>query len=249
MRDYKVAWGVTSWAGHYLQECVASLPPGEEFEILDNKSLRWPLAKTWNHFAAKYLIDQDFDCLMVANDDVVVRPDTGQLMAWGLLEAQFDPSQPTISATGPDGKLLLATCYVTNEEEGGGGNHEDVGCRWGVGAPDYSCFAITRKYLDVVGWFDEMFDPAFFEDNDSHYRIRLAGYEAAQWAPYFHHRGSTIKHDSERREFIIGKAFENCRKYYAQKWGGDPGHERFTKPFNIGAGFVQPQQERVVVGW
>lgn len=228
MRRYKVAWAIPTWSGARLAETLSTLPKDETVEVISTKDRGWPLSAAWNYAAEKYLFEEDYDVVVLANDDILVRQDTGQLLAHGLLEAQFDPTtnflEPHHPATHKE--LLLVSCYNLNH------GHPDIGCRFGVGGPDYSCFAIGRKYCETIGEFDERFTPAFFEDNDSHYRIRLAGYEAAQWAPYFHYGSTTIKTDTERHnEIALHGKFEACKRHYIDKWGGEPGQERYTRPF------------------
>lgn len=87
-----------------------------------------------------------------------------------------------------------------------------------------------------VGWFDEAFYPAYWEDMDYAYRLRLKGYE-----PYcvpglaFTHKGSqTIKKleaggaDMESRHHLH---FRRNREYYKQKWGTTEGHGGHSRPF------------------
>lgn len=54
--------------------------------------------------------------------------------------------------------------------------------------PDFSCFMITPETIERIGFFTEHYKPAFFEDNDTHWRILLSGYKAfsTDWAPYSH---------------------------------------------------------------
>lgn len=223
-RGYRVAWAIPSWNGARLGETLASLPSGEPREVVWTKKLGWSVAHAWNWAIEKYLIhgpegEDPYEVLIIANDDIVVREDTGQLLAQGLLEGQFDAATPAQGDhPARTRELLLVTGY--NLREG----HPDIGCRWAIGPADFSLFAITRKFWDVVGSFDEAFAPAYFEDNDAHERIRLAGYEAGSWAPYVHHGGTTVATDPERRSFIQGqdRAFERCRAYFRRKWGWDP---------------------------
>jgi hypothetical protein len=235
--DYKVAWAIPSWNGARLAETLSTMPPSETVEVISTHDRSWSLARAWNYAVEKYVADGTYDAVIIANDDILVRPDTGQNLARGLLSAQFDPETPSIGAH-PCGRLLLVTGYNLND------GFEDLGCRWGVGAPDYSCFAIGAEYVRRIGRFDENFDPCYFEDNDSHRRIRLVGYEAAQWAPYFHHGSTTLKTDPERRATIQndGGTFAKCRAYYMRKWGGEPGEERFDAPFGGGGGLSPPRE-------
>lgn len=228
MTNFKVAYVIPTWNGARLQETLDNMPSDGPVDVVSTRDRGWPLAAAWNYAMRKYVVEDDYDAVVITNDDVLLRPQTGQELAWGLLEAQHDPTQPNLGSD-PAGRLLLVTGYNTT-------NHPDEGCRWGVGGPDYSCFAVGRAYWEIVGYFDEMFSPAYFEDNDSHRRIRLAGYEAAQWTPYFHYGSTTIDTDPERKaEVQVHGKFQANRDYYIRKWGGPPGSEIYTIPFNARA--------------
>jgi hypothetical protein len=227
MGEYNVAWAIPTYNGAKLNETLKSINPCEHKEVIHTKKSGWSLSRAWNHAARMFLEGRDpVDVLILANDDIIVREDTGQLLAEGLLSAQYDPStkaqgeHPAID--GPE--LLLVTGYNTNH------GHIDIGCRWGMGSADFSLFAIGRRYWEVCGPFDEAFDPCFHEDNDAHWRMRVAGYEGSSWAPYFHWGSMTVKTDAERRAYIQegeNPAFERVRQYYIQKWGGIPGWEKY----------------------
>lgn len=100
----------------------------------------------------------------------------------------------------------------------------------------YGILALTERGIRNVGPFDESFYPAYFEDNDHHYRLRLLGEKDTDVSiPLFHGeqgKGScTINSDPElaRRNSIT---FGNNYAYYGRKWGGPPHHEQFKTPFN-----------------
>lgn len=114
----------------------------------------------------------------------------------------------------------------------------------------FSAFLLTPLCKERVGLFDENFFPAYFEDCDYDYRLKLSGvprielseiYEGVKFcihgeAPDW---GScTIKSDAEikRRCDIL---FPRLHEYYVSKWGGGPSGERFTTPFNKGASHNQ----------
>lgn len=102
----------------------------------------------------------------------------------------------------------------------------------------HSLFALRQACFDGAGYFDESFWPAYSEDQDHCYRIKLAG---LQWAdvPNVHAvhgepplwGSSTVWSDAQlnARCRITQK---NNLEYYVRKWGGAPGEERFTHPFN-----------------
>jgi len=84
----------------------------------------------------------------------------------------------------------------------------------------------------MVGSFDERLYPAYFEDNDYHYRIRLAGMRAITHPPaMFYHYGSRTQNEAGGAPLVPGNVFDENRRRYIQKWGGPPGCEQFRKPF------------------
>jgi hypothetical protein len=98
------------------------------------------------------------------------------------------------------------------------------------GNHSYSNFLVRRSGFDKVGWFDENFFPAYFEDSD-HWRRIIRTKAKACHATGMHskHEGSaTIKSDCAlraRNEITFAKN----REYYYRKWGMN---EDYEHPFN-----------------
>ena len=92
--------------------------------------------------------------------------------------------------------------------------------------PNFSCFMVTPGTLERVGWFDEHFFPACFEDNDYLYRVALSGLlaRATTAAPYLHYSQATMT--AER-----AAGFGVNQDYYRRKWGGFPYGEQYRNPF------------------
>ncbi len=101
----------------------------------------------------------------------------------------------------------------------------------------YCCYLVNAELFRKVGPFDENFAPAYHEDCDMSYRIKLAGLEerTVEDARFFHFdrvtlQGFTI--DNVTSELDSTRvAMNQSMAYYAQKWGGLPGKETFTVPF------------------
>lgn len=114
------------------------------------------------------------------------------------------------------------------------------------GGPDFSCFLIGRECHERFQ-FDEDFAPAYYEDNDYHRRLILAGEGERIFGvnlPFHHIQGGSgslreLQRQAEergedaKREF--GQKWEaqfgRSRQHYLEKWGGLPGGERFETPF------------------
>lgn len=94
---------------------------------------------------------------------------------------------------------------------------------------------ILRRWAwDKVGPYDELFYPAYFEDNDYAIRLRLAGVPtmAVPDCGMNHVGSATLQSFSEAEKNAHHANFDRLRMYYVQKWGGQPGHERYNSPFN-----------------
>lgn len=91
-------------------------------------------------------------------------------------------------------------------------------------------FFITKEVFELVGDFDEGFYPAYFEDNDYGYRLRLNGIESIKdkfLTPAIFRNSSSIAKDP-----TLNNNFSANRARYINKWGGEPRKEKYKKPFN-----------------
>ncbi len=102
---------------------------------------------------------------------------------------------------------------------------------------DASCFMFDKRLIEKVGYFDEQFEPAYHEDKDLLYRIKLAG-EAVLATPsarYFHLGQVTLKGaiSENQEEFLANtrQLMNESMLRYEKKWGGLPGSETFTVPY------------------
>lgn len=97
----------------------------------------------------------------------------------------------------------------------------------------FSLFLLRRWAWELVGPFDENFYPAYFEDNDYFYRMKLAhvSYAACQ-AGYDHEISSTLRLSSPQEKYQHELRFRSNEQYYAIKWGGSPRNEKYRRPFD-----------------
>lgn len=98
----------------------------------------------------------------------------------------------------------------------------------------YSLFLLRHWAFKKIGDFDEKFSPAYFEDNDYARRLLLAGYDGyfEKAVTYDHVGSSTLKKYTQQEMEAHHRAFERNARYYRAKWGGMPGEERYTEPFD-----------------
>jgi GT2 family glycosyltransferase len=102
----------------------------------------------------------------------------------------------------------------------------------------FSCFMVDRRLLSEVGGFDEQFGPAYHEDADMAYRLRLLklSFACDGMSPFFHLdqvslKGAMVNNDEA---FLLKLRLEmnESMRLYECKWGGLPGAETFLSPYN-----------------
>jgi GT2 family glycosyltransferase len=93
---------------------------------------------------------------------------------------------------------------------------------------------LSRECIEKVGYFDEGFKRGYFEDNDFHYRMKLAGVKGvAITSALFYHYGSRTQNQIGVPGGIIpSELFLANRDYYIKKWNNEPGKEIYKYPFN-----------------
>ncbi len=107
-------------------------------------------------------------------------------------------------------------------------------------ANPFACGALNRQLVGLVGLFDEWtYYPAYYEDNDFAYRMKLLGLEQTVLPVTVMHgeadgpenASATIRSDPRYRE-ANGRSFMENQRRYIEKWGGLPRHEVFTRPWD-----------------
>jgi hypothetical protein len=103
--------------------------------------------------------------------------------------------------------------------------------------------ALHRCLFETVGFFDEAFWPAYWEETDFLYRLKLAGLVGVD-------DEGNISHDSWLFVDVDGEfgrqaaTLQDClapvnlmesQQRYEAKWGGPSGAEQFTVPFGVEA--------------
>jgi GT2 family glycosyltransferase len=98
----------------------------------------------------------------------------------------------------------------------------------------FSLFLLTQRGYELIGAFDEDFYPAYYEDDDYAYRMKLKGYRIipVHGATYFHVGSSTLKSYTPQEMDMHHNSFRANQARYKRKWGGLPRLEEFTTAFN-----------------
>jgi GT2 family glycosyltransferase len=94
----------------------------------------------------------------------------------------------------------------------------------------YCSFIIPISTYDKVGAFDENYYPAYYEDTDYSYRLKLADMNKLD-TDFILPEVLRSSKSGEKDRSLYDKVFE-CRRYYENKWGGAPTQETYKTPFN-----------------
>ncbi len=176
---------------------------GGQIRLKDYRQNRG-LAKSWNE---GIVMSEDADVTIIFNDDITFSPGDVDLIAKASVENPHN---------------FIVTCAGWNEV------HQARMELHGL-----ACFGIQKIAIDTVGYFDENFWPAYFEDNDFWRRCTLAGLSHVNCSgTSVTHKGSQAIRSSLRLRLQNEKTFRANEQYYFSKWGDGPRKETFLTPFN-----------------
>lgn len=179
----------------------------------------------WNQ-GIDFALKNGFTHMIIANNDILVGP--------GMIQALYnrmkrEPKVLLCSAVDvireiPVPQFVLNAENAVNKKEDTEAPH-----------PNFSCFMITPETIERVGYIDEEFYPAFYDDNDYDFRVKLAGgvnSSIANTTAVFIHYGSRTQNQNPGAPIVPGDMFNKNGNYFISKWGGVPGKEQYTHPFN-----------------
>jgi len=163
------------------------------------------LSACWN-LGIKRAIEDGCDLMVVINNDIVLAPNTIDNMV-----KRYEKGD-VVMVTGVNDQSIdehMTKGSFKNYEEEDINNH-----------PDFSCFLIGKDTIDKVGFFDENFIMAYFEDSDYAARMAMGGYDSTSIisASYYHFGSKTVK-ENPLLANLIHDAFRHNKEYFIKKWG------------------------------
>lgn len=172
--------------------------------VIDNWNGNRGVSPAWN-LGIDQAIKAGYTYGLVTNDDVIFSP--------GVI------SRMMYNASFLDATFLSAVQHPGGSEV--------------VPGSDFFCFIVNMpRLLAEAGRFDENFTPAYFEDNDMRYRMKLAGSKVyMDTGSYVHHLHSKTQFHDPENPVVPSFVFEMNRLYYTDKWGGLPEQETYTTPY------------------
>jgi len=168
---------------------------------------RKSVAHAWNT-GIRYAIEHDADYIFVFNNDIDLERNYIEKMI-----EDYNKLDDCIFMNGVD--------YLSPPRGISRGIYEDMDDTVYTG--DFSAFLVTPKTIEIVGYFDEIYEPRYVEDNDFLHRIYLAGYRGYRNRRCrFRHFGGKYYYDHpEERAKKIDLFKKNLLLYYS-KWGDLP---------------------------
>lgn len=181
-------------------------------EVLENDENC--LAKAWND-GLETLFSQ-YNYVLIPNLDVVFSEGLGDSLLSGL--RGFD-------TLGGNRVGIVSATYSPSI----GRIHEPVISRSFTsiqhGDGSFSCYMMSRDMFQEVGFFDENFKPAYFEDNDYLERAWAKNYKPmrSEGTGYWHYGQGTVKHDTELGS-QYGAFMQRNLEYFKKKHNKVPDH-------------------------
>ena len=105
------------------------------------------------------------------------------------------------------------------------------GRKWGVLWTAYDALSAmnVEAFEDIGGW--DVILTQYYSDNDAYYRLKLSGWECIDTGLKVKHTPSSTINSDPLLHFLNGVTFPLYGYYYQQKFGGEPGHEKYNIPF------------------
>jgi GT2 family glycosyltransferase len=101
-------------------------------------------------------------------------------------------------------------------------------------AHNFSVFLINKNLYHHIGEFDEEFYPAYYEDSDYLYRMKLIGIRQDvdySLNPTIALTSQTYEKD-KLSQYFVNKSMIINKQRYIEKWGGLPLLETYKNPYN-----------------
>lgn len=96
---------------------------------------------------------------------------------------------------------------------------------------NWSVVLINKDLYEYIGDFDEDFYPAYFEDSDYMYRLKLRGL-LHEVNNKLNPINGMVSQTYEKAPELVNLAMKYNRERYIEKWGNIPMFETFNLPFN-----------------
>lgn len=217
--------------------------------------INWGFPKSINDIYDYAWKDNDYDYLILAGNDIVVLPKTidaiiniAKTSEYEVISAlSFDVR--SLTQLYPEtkkyftGSNMVFTDFSATPWEALKNHHSDD--LYSLGLCDIQNLCLYKKSaFDKVGYTDVAFFPAYFVDNDYANRLAMSKVKGCTLNSKFLHFWSRTIHQGSGGS--TSHHFENNKRYYREKWGGEVGKETRTPPLKIGD---RENEEVIISSW
>lgn len=96
---------------------------------------------------------------------------------------------------------------------------------------NFSVILLQKEFFEFVGRFDEKFYPAYYEDSDYLYRMKLLGvFQGVD--EKLNPKDARVSQTYEKSPEFVNDAMKYSRLRYIEKWGNIPLLETYKTPYN-----------------
>src|SRR5215469_7001424 len=178
--------------------------------------------KAWN-WAITEGFSNGAEAVLVLNNDLLLHPECIDRLVERLERADESIGMVTASDVRNEIQLPQALSWLCPADKAALSEKEGI---------DACAFMLTKACWEAVGHFDEAFYPAYFEDNDYYYRMKLGGLSGVILPTALcYHFGCRTQTEAYNGPMAARLGFLRCRDYYIRKWGGPPQSEIYRSPF------------------
>lgn len=206
-----IQWLLPSIDPEFRQACIEGMSPGvrQRTLLLDNSVHNRGCAVSWN-IGRDRALSIGADWLIILSESMRFGDAGGE-----DFEAELDADEGSA--------MILGACDSTCTEVVNTGQGF---CRRGYG---WHMAAIARKTLELVGRWDEIFWPIYFEDTDYQRRMNIAKCDQGKMVTGIDAHLAACEHTVAAG--FIKSGWPTTLPLYEAKWGGRPGDERFSHPY------------------
>lgn len=107
--------------------------------------------------------------------------------------------------------------------------------KWGVVFTNYDALAMYNpKMWKAIGHWNWRLYPSYYSDTSYYFQARMAGWQLIDSGLPVKHEGSHVINKLDKKLKFLNHTLlaDAARNNFIAEWGGPPGEERFTRPFN-----------------
>ena len=207
----------------------------------DNMGLPWSLNEIFYEVR-----EHNYDYALIIGNDVIIAPwfitfgvdiiksykESGRNIDWlSGIERRIPISDPYSVIDDAHIRRAIPLIETPPEMPGVRANLNE----YAIVGDSFNATFFSKRLIQTIGYVDCNFWPAYFSDNDYARRAQLAELTMRQFNGMYLHMWSRTIYNEEYKGVSLKEIndfiFPRNKLYYERKWGGEPGKETLTTPF------------------